>query len=237
MPFSFAANAPHFRIQTTCLLILSSVNFRWIVTQRLPTVSYLTTLDVYAIIALILLVSLSCWHAIIGSKMIDDTARNAVDMYMLIGIGAFYFLFHVVYIIFFMWKFHRYAHVGKDSDKEAPAVLYHDSNSDLYSVKVKQSMPGIGMLAEDVYQSNMSLKNKNAPNSVGPAASVPDTPTKLVPPAISRQQSIETYPKKFLQASNTSINEKRGTGASGQLMSTREMTMSKRKQNSSDVNT
>jgi hypothetical protein len=46
VPFSFPYNAPHFRIQTTCLLILSSVNFRWIVTQKLPTVSYLTTLGI-----------------------------------------------------------------------------------------------------------------------------------------------------------------------------------------------
>ncbi len=43
VPFSFPYNAPHFRIQTTCLLILSSANFRWIVTQKLPTISYLTT--------------------------------------------------------------------------------------------------------------------------------------------------------------------------------------------------
>jgi hypothetical protein len=49
VPFSFTYTAPHFRIQTTCLLILSSVNFRWIVTQKLPSVSYLTTLDKYAI--------------------------------------------------------------------------------------------------------------------------------------------------------------------------------------------
>ncbi|CAF1003742.1 unnamed protein product, partial [Brachionus calyciflorus] len=51
VPFSFQYSAPHFRIQTTCLLILSSINFRWIVTQKLPTVSYLTTLDKYAIVA------------------------------------------------------------------------------------------------------------------------------------------------------------------------------------------
>ncbi len=44
VPFSFPDNKPHFRIQTTCLFILSSANFRWIVTQKLPTISYLTTL-------------------------------------------------------------------------------------------------------------------------------------------------------------------------------------------------
>ncbi len=42
VPFSFAPDGPQFRCQVTGLLLLTSVNFRWIVTQRLPSVPYLT---------------------------------------------------------------------------------------------------------------------------------------------------------------------------------------------------
>ena len=73
--FTFEARFPHFRIQTICLLILSSVNFRWIVTQRLPTISYLTTLDLYAIGALVFLVSSCCWHAMIGTYLLKDAIK------------------------------------------------------------------------------------------------------------------------------------------------------------------
>jgi hypothetical protein len=112
-PFSFSYTFPHFRIQTTCLLILSSINFRWIVTQKLPTVSYLTTLDKYALGALIFLVLLCVWHAIIGSGIIATNQSN-IDSYVLIGLGAGFILFHVVYISFFVYKFLRYRNIGKE---------------------------------------------------------------------------------------------------------------------------
>jgi hypothetical protein len=135
VPFSFAYDLPHFRIQTTCLLILSSVNFRWIVTQKLPTVSYLTTLDKYAIGALVFLALLCCWHGIIGASSdifylieIDywnnnktisancstsfkskcTTFRTDVDKYAFYSIAILYAGFHLIYILFFLFKFCRY---------------------------------------------------------------------------------------------------------------------------------
>lgn len=121
VPFSFAAYSPHFRIQTTCLLILSSVNFRWIVTARLPTVSYLTTLDLYAIGALVFLVMLCCWHAIIGTFLLNDvvekTLRQEIDICAMYIILSVYALFHVIYCVFFLWKFLRYDNITKEEEE------------------------------------------------------------------------------------------------------------------------
>ncbi len=121
VPFSFSYTTPHFRIQTTCLLILSSINFRWIVTQKLPTVSYLTTLDKYAIGALIFLVSLCAWHAIIGSNVISTTSPtpSQIDQYALMAIGALYFLFHLIYIVYFIVKYLRYSKIGLSTDTQS----------------------------------------------------------------------------------------------------------------------
>jgi hypothetical protein len=112
-PFSFNHSNPHFRIQTTCLLILSSINFRWAVTQKLPTVSYLTTLDKYALGALIFLVMLCVWHAIIGCGIISESVSLIVDEYVLIGIAALYFIFHVLYVSYFMFKYTTYLRLAK----------------------------------------------------------------------------------------------------------------------------
>ena len=57
VPFSFDPASPTLRCQVTGLLILTSVNFRWVMTQRLPSVSYLTTFDKYGIGCLLFLVS------------------------------------------------------------------------------------------------------------------------------------------------------------------------------------
>lgn len=107
VPFSISCKLPHFRISTTCLLILSSINFRWIVTQKLPTVSYLTTLDKYAIGALIFLVLLCVWHAFIGSEMFLGFTLDtiiAIDQFALSSIGVLYILFHFVYITHFVTR-------------------------------------------------------------------------------------------------------------------------------------
>lgn len=113
VPFSFNAYSPHFRIQTTCLLILSSVNFRLIVTKSLPTVSYLTTLDIYAIVILLFLVLLCCWHACIGTFLLDDVIDRAfrveIDYYAFYVISFIYIMFHVIYITFFVYKYLRYS--------------------------------------------------------------------------------------------------------------------------------
>ncbi len=122
-PFSFNHINPHFRIQTTCLLILSSINFRWAVTQKLPCVSYLTTLDKYALGALVFLVLLCVWHAIIGCGLISETHALSVDQYVLLGIAVLYFLFHVAYVSFFVFKYMKYLKLAKQEK------LIEDSNN------------------------------------------------------------------------------------------------------------
>lgn len=120
VPFSFAAYSPHFRIQTTCLLILSSINFRWIVTQRLPTVSYLTTLDLYAIGALVFLVLLCCWHACIGTFLLNDVVeveyRIKIDNKAFYIISFVYIFFHVIYVLYFLYKYLRYNNISKEEE-------------------------------------------------------------------------------------------------------------------------
>jgi hypothetical protein len=120
VPFSFSVSNNQFRIQVTSLLILTSVNFRWIVTQRLPTVSYLTTLDYYAIGALIFLVGLCAWHACIGSDLFDgiDTEREKIDSIVLICIGIVYVLYHIIYFTLFFMKYQRYDTIGKKAEYE-----------------------------------------------------------------------------------------------------------------------
>lgn len=118
VPFSFSVLNNHFRIQVTSLLILTSVNFRWIVTQRIPTVSYLTTLDKYAIVALIFLVALCGWHATIGSSVIyesDMLNKERVDLIVLIIIGILYVLYQIIYFILFYLKYRRYKHIGNQA--------------------------------------------------------------------------------------------------------------------------
>lgn len=118
VPFSFPISTNHIRIQVTSLLILTSVNFRWIITKNLPTISYLTTLDKYGISALIFLVALCAWHGIISSSIKLDNSRfdnYTIDTIVLIIFAILFVLFHVIYILVFHKKYNRYKHVGKQA--------------------------------------------------------------------------------------------------------------------------
>ena len=106
--------------------------------------SYLTTLDKYAIGALVFLVSLCAWHAIIGSDVmsqLDKTLLKDIDTYALISIGGLYFVFHLIYIIYFIARFSRYSKIGKEKlngdDEPEEAV---NINSDVYFTEKQKNI-------------------------------------------------------------------------------------------------
>lgn len=75
-----------------------------------PTISYLTTLDQYAIISIVILVILCIWHSVIASvvflnpskvsrPILPDNLYVQIDRYVFIVMFAFYILIHIALII------------------------------------------------------------------------------------------------------------------------------------------
>ncbi|CAF1148950.1 unnamed protein product, partial [Adineta ricciae] len=110
--FSISPDLPQSRLQITCTLLLTSVTFRWVVNRSLPQISYLTTLDIYAIISIMILVVLCVWHSIIASLnfLHPNPARLLqpknyyviMDRYVFYGLFGVYTIIHIVMII---WLF------------------------------------------------------------------------------------------------------------------------------------
>ena len=161
VPFAFDPAGPQFRCQVTGLLLLTSVNFRWIVTQRLPSVPYLTSLDKYAIGSLLVLVLFCVWHSIIGSQLFayDTTTRKSIDSYVLYGAAAFYFLYNLFYIFWFIIMFRTIKKFQKDGlrDKEQQAVEIARENE-----RERNEKNEIQMRYKT--QSNNNNSNKNVAN-------------------------------------------------------------------------
>lgn len=57
--FSVDCTLPQNRLQTTYTILLTSVSFKWVINRSLPTVSYLTSLDKYAITSIFYLILVS----------------------------------------------------------------------------------------------------------------------------------------------------------------------------------
>ena len=93
--FSVDCRLPQNRLQTTYTLLLTSVSFKWVINRSLPTVSYLTSLDKYAIICIFYVCLLCVWHAIVGSNLVDLSNAKQLDQWALIGFSVAFFLIHV----------------------------------------------------------------------------------------------------------------------------------------------
>jgi hypothetical protein len=93
--FSILCVQPQNRLSIVGILLLTSVNFRWIITQRLPSVSYLTFLDKYAIGCILLLGFLFMWDAVVGSKVIspDEDFLKTLEKDVIYGLAGAFLLF------------------------------------------------------------------------------------------------------------------------------------------------
>jgi len=96
--FSIDCRLPGNRLQTTYTLLLTSVSFKWVINRSLPTVSYLTSLDQYAIVSISFLCLNCFWHSIVGSSWLigDKDLAAEIDNWVLL-------FFSVLFVIIQIW--------------------------------------------------------------------------------------------------------------------------------------
>lgn len=122
MPFSFSVTGSNTRIGVILTLMLSSINFKISVTTRIPTVSYFTVLDKYAIPALIYLIILCIYHAIIGSSLFSSlsvTKLNFIDKIVFYSVAGVYFTLSVIYLIYFISKIFKQKRIEKEFQQQS----------------------------------------------------------------------------------------------------------------------
>ncbi|CAF3806949.1 unnamed protein product [Rotaria sordida] len=114
--FSVTYNLPQNRLQLSFTLLLTAVTFKWVVVRCLPTISYLTTLDKYVLLSMVMLCVVCAWHAIIAVCPTD--VAPYWDNMALISLAVIYTVFHLV---FFLWMYlvtYRRRRVMTRKDKE-----------------------------------------------------------------------------------------------------------------------
>ena len=104
--FSINPKLPQNRLQTSYTLLLTSVSFKWVINRYLPTISYLTSLDKYAIISIGYLCMLCIWHAVVGSFW---TAQYALwlDLWLLVTFSVILIGINIWVIVWFIWAYRR----------------------------------------------------------------------------------------------------------------------------------
>jgi hypothetical protein len=152
-------------------------------------------LDKYAIGALVFLVLLCIWHAIIGSSndlfyfatVKNPSFRNELDKIVLCAIAGLYLTFHLIYIMFFLIKFSRYSKLEiAEPEKEKPVAKVQepepepeneihfsiqplDINSDAYFEKQKSIIESRRSIATLAALSANHIKPSVRTSSVNPS--------------------------------------------------------------------
>ena len=104
--FSIESHHPDGRLICTIMLLLTSVTFIWITNRALPQVSYLTSLDLYAITSVFFLIMGSVWHCIIGNvSLINSTEKKVIDQWVLVAFAIAFILIHVFLSVWLYWAF------------------------------------------------------------------------------------------------------------------------------------
>ena len=112
--FAVDSKLPFNRLQITITLLLTSVMLKWTTNRNLPTISYLTSLDLYSIICILLLCLQSAYHAIVGSFW-DKPTAIVIDKWILIGFSIIFILFNFCFVI---WTARIYIKLAKYGKKE-----------------------------------------------------------------------------------------------------------------------
>lgn len=99
------------RLSSVFTLLLTLFAFKIVLTNQLPTISYLTIIDKYQVLNIIYLTSICCWFAIIRSLPFDDLEKkrelDIIMLYMFIALLFFLNVFIVVLLLRSYAKIHR----------------------------------------------------------------------------------------------------------------------------------
>ncbi|CAF1388982.1 unnamed protein product [Adineta ricciae] len=114
--FSVTYNLPQNRLQLSFTLLLTSVTFKWVVVRCLPTISYLTTLDKYVLLSMVMLCTVCVWHAIIA--VLPTDIAPYWDKIAFISFAVIYTLFHVVFFLWMYFVTYRRRREMKRKDRE-----------------------------------------------------------------------------------------------------------------------
>lgn len=99
-PFVLDSKATASRLGTTASMLLSSVSYKIAVSRLLPTVSYLTSLDMYCIGSLVVIAGMLAYHALFGliSGSFDQYILSYFDRLFAMGFTTIIILKQLVYV-------------------------------------------------------------------------------------------------------------------------------------------
>lgn len=125
--FSVDTKAPQNRIAMSISLLLTSVSFKWVYNRSLPTVNYLTSLDLYSLMHILFICLLAVWFSIIGSYWPDKTEAKQIDLWALLAFAILFVCIQLYFVIRFTIV---YVRIREYEKREKDFLAFHEHNSE-----------------------------------------------------------------------------------------------------------
>ena len=136
--FTFLMDYSRFQYRFSLLftIMLTSITFRWAIHGRvLPTISYMTFLDVYCVSSILIVFLGMVWHAIyLTIYKEDEKLAEICDRYALITFAVIVFFIHVSQTIWFLIAIRKRIQLEKLDQR---AALNYLKNRMMYSKKLQ----------------------------------------------------------------------------------------------------
>jgi len=136
-PFVVDIKIPQSRLPATCTLMLTSVSIRWTIGRLLPTVSYLTSLDKYSLVSMLIITTELLYHGVMGAifRKIPEKTAYLIDT---IAFAVFCFFIFIKQCVFVAWIIKVKLHRRNINRQELVAVTDNDDLSTISTISLDQ---------------------------------------------------------------------------------------------------
>ena len=98
--FTVDLERPENRLQLSFILLLTTITFKFVVSQNLPRIPYLTYLDKYILTSMCILCTVCVWHSTVPLLKYNEVLSKAADRCALIVLWTSYLLFHICFFAY-----------------------------------------------------------------------------------------------------------------------------------------
>ena len=104
--FSIDCKLVQNRLAIILSLLLTSIVLKQTTNKNIPTVSYLTALDIYSLISIGFLCTEVIWHALIGTYWVKPNATS-IDKWVLVAFSILYSSFNLFFLLWLIYYRHK----------------------------------------------------------------------------------------------------------------------------------
>ena len=115
--FTVDLELPMNRLQLSFILLLTTITFKFVVSQSLPRIPYLTYLDKYILTSMAILCWVCIWHSIVPLMKNVQVLSLTADRCALLIIWSTYSMFHICFFAYIYWGTQKKRWIYAEKDR------------------------------------------------------------------------------------------------------------------------